>query len=435
MYGGSGGLGNVTQKFRNSYCAICHDIKDLYCSSTATTSAFNTSNMNEILLNELIRKSTSSVQQQISPVLRANKLSLSKLEITVGEHFRPVVYPFTTDLNLCVKYGSVDPTLNWQVCKNHMLTASTVDESSDFVLISSKIYTCQLYSHNTYLETSDIVIGVFSFLVVLGYTFHFFYKGKRSTTGYFVISSLMTAIIAQIFYLLVNSTGLTCRVASCFQIYFFLSLHTWTTAICVWILKGIVNTQPVRHRSNRTYLYYASFAWLTPLLNVALALILDAVKFEKLYPVFIDGLCFIGSQQTRYLLVLAPIYIMTALAIILLIIASVKVFKSGSNLTHTRKHKTRKKIIAIVKLKVLFGLHWILAPFLELEFQYQLSIYRALKFFIAAQGTLVILSQTITTDSIRKMKTEVKKFYVRANSSDDSLTAMTNLTDALAQRS
>ena len=48
--------------------------------------------------------------------------------------------------------------------------------------------------------------------------------------------------------------------------YLMLCMHSWTTALAVWVFRGITQVGLASKHSSKSYLYYALYSWLGPLL-------------------------------------------------------------------------------------------------------------------------------------------------------------------------
>lgn len=103
------------------------------------------------------------------------------------------------------------------------------------------------------------------------------------------------------------------------------------------------------------------YAWLAPLTFVILTHILDSVEVDGLYPVFIVHLFYrkwLSKTSLIYWYNIPP-----HINLPLCVMASIKVFSSGQKITASDKRRTRRKIITITKLQIIFGLHWFLLYF------------------------------------------------------------------------
>ncbi|XP_067950269.1 uncharacterized protein [Watersipora subatra] len=99
----------------------------------------------------------------------------------------------------------------------------------------------------------------------------------------------------------------------------------------------------VRDSGVKTYISYAAYAWLTPLVFFILAHVLHSAKVEIFYPVLTDNICLIPSGWTHLLLFTGPIYFYILLNVVLCMSATVKVFKAGNSITANDEKKKRRK--------------------------------------------------------------------------------------------
>ena len=146
-----------------------------------------------------------------------------------------------------------------------------------------------------------------------------------------------------------------------------LCIHSWTNALAVWIFLGIAQVGLVTGHSSRTYLCCSLYTWLGPVVFVIVSVILDTVKASGLHPVYSPYMCFINSGLFRLLLFTGPIYILVVIYLVLSVTVSIKVFRSGHQLTTQDKRRTTRHVITIIKLKIIFGFHWFLMFFTWIE--------------------------------------------------------------------
>ncbi|KAF6027840.1 hypothetical protein EB796_013872 [Bugula neritina] len=313
----------------------------------------------------------------------------------------------------CVEYSLTSNQTSWLICRNGELQR-TSDQThyGDYLLWNDEIRVCTetavpefvLPTHDrVFYLTHEYVFSSFSIFFVLIYVIYYFTKSKRTLTGDFVVSSMITVMCAILFYCLIKKkySFISCRVIASSGQYFFIALHTWTNAIGILMIKGISSFKLASQSSRKKYAYYAAYAWLTPLIFVIIAYSVDAAKPHNLYPVFSDQFCFIPRGRIRLLLVTGPIYLLVVVNITMCIIASVIVAKSGNKIAIDDKQRTLKKVITIVKLQVIFGLEWFLLLFTEIKGPHQTGLWIALNVLGTSQGVLAVLAQLITSANIR----------------------------------
>ena len=82
--------------------------------------------------------------------------------------------------------------------------------------------------------------------------------------------------------------------------------------------------------------------------------------------------------------------------------------KSGKKVSQADKRRTKKKIMTIVKLQVVFGLHWVLIFFTEIKGPHVPYIWAVLNTLVTLQGVIVVLTRIIDIDSFTKMSRIVR---------------------------
>ncbi|KAF6029766.1 hypothetical protein EB796_011943 [Bugula neritina] len=309
----------------------------------------------------------------------------------------------------CVEYSLTSNQTSWLICRNSELQRSS-DQThyDDYLLWNDEIRVCTETAVPEFvLATHDYVFSSLSILFILIYVVYYFTKLKKTVTGNFVVSSMITLMFGLVFYCLINETKsfISCRIiASCTQ-YFLIAVHTWTNSGGILMIKGISSFKLASQSSWKKYAYYATYAWLTPLIFVIIAYSVDAAKPHTLYPVFSDQICFIARGWIRLLVFTGPIYLLVVVNIAMCIIASVIVVKSGNKIAVDDKRRTLKKVVTIVKLQVIFGFHWFILLFTEIKGPHQTGLWIALNVFMTLQGVLAVLAQLVTSANITKART------------------------------
>jgi len=333
----------------------------------------------------------------------------------------------------CVEYSLTSNQTSWLICRNSELQRSS-DQThyNDYLLWNDEIRVCtETAAPEFVLATHDYVFSSLSILFILIYVVYYFTKLKKTVTGNFVVSSMITLMFGLVFYCLINETEsfISCQIiASCTQ-YFLIAVHTWTNAVGILMIKGLSSFKLASQSSWKKYAYYAAYAWLTPLIFVIIAYSVDAAKTHNLYPVFSDQICFIARGWIRLLVFTGPIYLFVVVNITMCIIASVIVARSGNNIAVDDKRRTLKKVITIAKLQVIFGFHWFILLFAEIKGPHQTGLWIALNVFMTLQGVTAVLAQLVTSANIRKGRTwfnsKIRNYSPKNSQSASNKTAET----------
>lgn len=301
-------------------------------------------------------------------------------------------------------------------CSTHQLKQTSHLNGSgyqDFYLQGDAIWVCIKFTYPGFqISIIDYILSALSMVVVLAYLLYYVIKGKKTLTSYFIVSSLMTLLAALISYCLVGQASpgeVSCMIIASLNQYFMLCTHTWTNALAVWMIRGITRVKLV-DQSVTSYIYYALYAWLAPLVLVILAYVLNVAEVDGLHPIFSSYVCFIEHGWVRLLLFTGPIFLLVLINLILCIVAIIKVLQSDSKITTSDKLRTKRKIITIVKLQVIFGLHWFLLYFTWIVGVHAKVLWQILGVLISLQGTFVVLSQLIQLDlCIKKVQSSVQR--------------------------
>ncbi|XP_067950271.1 uncharacterized protein [Watersipora subatra] len=333
-------------------------------------------------------------------------IRLDKISI---DGFEQVFATFTNKpLRSCSEYSLVNESRQeWLVCNgNSLYDVSNNIEYKDFLLRGAELRVCTNYVELEFgLYTYNYVFSALSVVSIIGYTTYYFVKAKMSVTGNFVISSLITLAAALICYCLVYTGSFNgCRVIATLNQYLLISVQVWTNAIGIWMVRGISTLRKASDSGVKTYIGYAAYAWLTPVVFVILAHILHSVKVDIFYPVFTDSFCLIPSGWTRLLLFTGPIYFYILVNAVLCISAIIKIVQAGNKVTANDKQRTRKKVLAVIKLQIVFGFYWILLPLNVNPNVDSKILYRLLNIFLTLQGVILVLLQFVTLKNINKLK-------------------------------
>ncbi|XP_067950286.1 uncharacterized protein [Watersipora subatra] len=345
-----------------------------------------------------------------------------KMHKIAVDGFEQVFSTFTDKpLSTCSEYSLVnDSQPNWLVChKSSLYDFHHRITYADFLLRGSELRVCTDYVEAEFtLYAYNYVFSALSIVAIIVYAVHYFGKARRSVTGNFVISSLLTLAAALVCYCLVyTGSSVGCRVIATLNQYLLISVQVWTNAIGIWMVRGISTLRRASDSGVKTYISYAAYAWLTPLVFVILAYILHWERVEAFYPVFTDNICLISSGWTRLLLFTGPIYLYILLNTVLCIAAIIMVVRSGNNITANDKKKVQKKVIAVIKLQTVFGFHWILLLFNSVPKVNISVIYIILNIFLTLQGVILVFMQFLTSKNIDKFKNTMNSLKTNLSTS------------------
>ena len=286
----------------------------------------------------------------------------------------------------------------------------------DYLLRGNELRICTQYSSAKFvLRTYDYILSSLSIAAILGYTIYYFTKCRRTVTGNFTLCSLFTLSCGLISYCFIMTTHshVSCRLIASASHYFLLAVHSWTNAISVWIVKGLMAVQVTRSRGWRTYCKYSASAWVAPLPFVSLAYVLNWVEWKPLYPVFADNFCFIADGWLRFAISTGPIYTLIAVNLVLCTIAMKLVIKTGTAIPRNMKEKTKRKVITVIKLQIVFGFYWILLPFTEINTPHVHVLQAVLSTFFTRQGVIVVIGQFLNVKNVKKVQNEAQKLMSR----------------------
>ena len=228
---------------------------------------------------------------------------------------------------------------------------------------------CTEYKYSEFaIEIQNYVLSALSIAAIIAYLIYYAIKGKKTLSSYFIIivSSISTLSAALLYYCFVNTAepGISlCMAIALLNQNLMLCIHSWTNALAVWVFPGIAQVGLVTGHSSRTYLCCALYVWLGPVVFVTASVILDTVKASGLHPVYSPYMYFINIGLIRLLLFTGPIYILVVIDLVLSVTVSIKVCRSGHQLTTQDKRRTTHNFITIIKLKIIFGFHWFLMFF------------------------------------------------------------------------
>ena len=315
---------------------------------------------------------------------------------------------------VCSKYSMVNNSTEiFQICDHQMLVSlSSGRKYKDYVIKGDKLGLCTEYELIGFvLNLRDYILSGISVLVVIIFVVHYFVKQRKTLTSKYVVSSLISLIPALVSFCLTNTftnKSTACMAIATITQYFMISVHSWTCALALWMVRGLTQLRLVQDTGPKVYLKYALFAWLSPIPFIAASLLLDKYPYDPLYPVYSKYFCFIADGRIRVVVFTGPIYLIILINVLLCIVAITKVMKSGKKVSQADKRRTKKKIMTIVKLQVVFGLHWVLIFFTEIKGPHVPYIWAVLNTLVTLQGVIVVLTRIIDIDSFTKMSRIVR---------------------------
>lgn len=397
---------NSSQSYSSVHCAAkglvgCSKLPDdAYCIESIDILPTNT------------RFKMASMGEKI-PLLNAIAIKFEAGPPNIDGGFGQLVAAFSeTSKKSCVEYTLVNTSVSnkWLVCENEEIYNIEQDvKYSDYLLYGGEFRVCTKYLEFQ-LSLHDYILSAFSFVFIIAYTIYYFVKGKKSTTQNFVVSSLVTLLGGLLCYCLIHTpkTLVGCRILTSLCQYLLLSVMCWTNAIGLWMIQCITSVKKTGGNadSTKTYWKYALHAWMTPLIFVIFAYLLNWGKIDaSLYPVFSENLCFIAAGWPRILVFSGPIYIIIVVNTTLCIVATVKLLQLPDNKSSgLHKRHTRQRIIAVIKLQIIYGLYWLLLLFTDIKGPHQRGLWTVINILFTLQGVIVVLTQFLTFSNIEKIK-------------------------------
>ena len=424
-------------RFTSIYCAAANESfarceNDIYPTTDCLALQFVSMQGNYENYSMTIPKPQLLIQHEISINYSATGYTLH-IEKLVTSASYDVLFATFVDAGhgYCSKYTHInDQSLLFHICPNNTLKQNHENGSArihqDFYLQGHDIGLCVEFTYPGFqINITDYVLSALSMVIGLIYLIHYIVKGKKTLTSYFIVSSLCTLLAALLCYCFVNqgTPGTApCSVLASLNQYFMLATHTWTNALAIWMFRGITTVKLISDRSTKSYFYYAAYAWLSPLVFVSLAYALDSVEFDGLYPVYSSYVCFIEQGWIRLLLFTGPIFLLIFVNITLCIAASLKVFSAGNQITASDRQRTKRKIITVTKLQIIFGLHWFLLYFTWIKGVHEKVLWQVLGVLISLQGTFLVLAQVIKLNTcVEKTRRSFRRKTPKQSSGSKSI--------------
>ena len=332
---------------------------------------------------------------------------------------------FSKSLNIkdvaCTTYNFTDDA--YVLCPSGVLRAEDGTIVDDFSLDWGELRVCTEKQRSTYsVEIYDYVLLGISLAAILIYNICYLVKLPHTITGNVVFCSLSTTFLAQFAYLISNIDDVTessfCPVLALIKLYLFLSMMFWTNSLAIWIATGITRTELASSQTKKSFVWCALHGWVSPLIFVCVAFVLQYGPRTGFYPVLTSGSpCFLDdTNYVRLLVFLGPIYLLILINTIMTVFSAGIICCRNQASCFDRDRRV-KNIMIVVKLVFLFGLHWVLLPFADhiIEPRIQAGLWAATKVLTELQGFLVVLSQVIKLSHIREAINSLASF-IRTNS-------------------
>jgi hypothetical protein len=252
----------------------------------------------------------------------------------------------------------------------------------------------------------------------------------RNTPGLTIMSLVLALFYAQ-FLLLVSGTAAGQR-GGCIFIavaihYFFLSSFCWMCCLALdMALTFSSNVHNVVDQSKiGKFVKYSLFGWMTPLVIVLLALLMDSGQGNTypFNPGYGQGFCWITNKHALYLWFLTPVALLLTASLTLYTITVYKIVQATKAARMVRK-EDKLNLILYIKLALIMGLTWVLAFIWigtkNIVMEYLFIVFNSL------QGAFIFIAFVCRRNVYRLLKRKISPQKKRITSSLTLSSRMTN---------
>lgn len=241
-----------------------------------------------------------------------------------------------------------------------------------------------------------------------------YFRNIRKLAGFIYVSFAITLFIAQLLFVLTphfSKMGVSsCRAVAVAMHYAFLSSFFWLNAITVniWLSVCWTPCQSKKYSDKRSFFSYSAFSWLTPILLIVPAILLDKYQPDSIFaPSYgLYEICWINKGWSIMLFFAGPLALIILINITIYIHTAITIYKLRK---FTQQHSDRNDVVSIfinMKLCLLTGITWSIGYVATVTYSYPLRI--AFVFLNSSFGLWVAISFLFTRNIFTKMKQKIK---------------------------
>ncbi|XP_076458451.1 uncharacterized protein LOC143292149 [Babylonia areolata] len=313
-------------------------------------------------------------------------------------------------LFLCVPYST-----NY----THTVTDRVHNQTFTFSLTEAVVSTC------------GICISVLALAVTI--VVYLSLRALRNIPGKNLLSLACSLFLADLLLLVAHSAAdvfLACAVIAGVMHYFFLASFLWMNvmAVDVWFTfsKAFVKAGD-RGKSSKRFFMYSAYCWLTPLVFLFPAALIQALKPDsEVSPRYGEGICWLGNKHALLLFFAAPLLILLILNIVLFLVSARNISRAKQTTARMLGKEDEGGRMAIyVKLTVVMGITWVFGFLAALVPGNKVLTY-CFVIMNSLQGLFICLSFVFTRKVLSLLRDKLcrrRKFKVTKSASTD----MTNL--------
>ncbi|XP_076445639.1 uncharacterized protein LOC143283327 [Babylonia areolata] len=334
-----------------------------------------------------------------------------------------------------------------------LLGTDTFYNSSLYVLNGSQLYLCVDYSQNyTRNVTTEVRRVIFTFtwteavvstcaicvsLVALAVTMFVYLSLRqlRNTPGRNLLSLVCSLFLGDLLLLVAYSAKevfLACAVIAGLMHYFFLASFLWmnVTAVDVWYTfsKAFVKAGDLG-KSSKRFLIYSAYCWLTPLVFLMPAALLQVLKPDsKVSPHYGEVMCWLNNKHALLLFFALPLFLLLLVNIVLFLLSACHISRAKRTTTRIlgKEEEEGGRMAIYVKLTVVMGLTWVLGLLVVLVPGNKVLVY-CYVIMNALQGFFICLSFVFTRRVLSLLNDKFCRRRRRFNVNRSAGTDLTNL--------
>ncbi|GAB1603460.1 probable G-protein coupled receptor Mth-like 3 [Argonauta hians] len=241
-----------------------------------------------------------------------------------------------------------------------------------------------------------------------------YYRNVRKLSGFIYVSFAVALFIAQLLFVLFPRFSRfdisSCRAVAVAMHYAFLASFFWLNAITVniWLSVRLNPCRTKKHSEKRSFFTYSLYSWLSPILLVLPAILMDKyIPNSKFAPNYgINEFCWINKGWSILLFFAGPLGVIILINFILYIQTACTIHTINK---FTRQHSDKNDAVTIfinVKLCLLTGITWIIGYIAVVTNSIPVRI--AFVFLNSSFGLWVAISFLFSRNIFSKMKQKIK---------------------------
>ncbi|XP_036362130.1 uncharacterized protein LOC118764985 [Octopus sinensis] len=434
--------------FRNSHCAVCHGLKEIYdwCKENRGTNEMKQMPSLSILFdyrtNVFVIYDKKSSNRNVGKLPSCLKNSVFDINT---RQCRQVVYnsPLNctaTRLSKSEYYITSDGLLYLNNTQRFLNQSEFIQDADGIISICIKNGGNGVSKYSIaegYITLVGLVISIPALAVTI--IVYLCIPDLHTLPGKLLISLLSALFVAELLFLIssqVTKSTVLCKSLAIMMHYLFLATFFWMNVMSfdAWYTFSGFKQLRSSGKNTKRLVLYSLYGWICPLVIVTISLVFEYTPGNHISPEYGNGICWITNGNGLLWLFATPVLLLLCLNILAFILTSRGLYMARKLSSKYLRKRNKLEFLIYIKLCFVMGLTWIFAFFYAFtridEFSLLFCILNSFT------GLFICLSFLFTKIVCRRLLKKVHKFQKRSPTKSmalSSTSSKTLMTDTFSQ--